>query len=266
MTTRATLYPAADDGIARLALSSEDALNILGQQTLVELNERIEEVAASALTGGCTGVILTGEGGRAFAAGADIRAMATMSRDEAHRYAARGHQVTSALEALPIPVIAAVDGVALGGGLELAMAADIILATESSSFGQPEVRLGLIPGFGGTARLPRFIGMPRARQMILSARRIDAPTACEWGLVAQAYPDRAGLDTAAREYVAQIVANGPGALAAAKALLSDAPGRTNAEALANEQDAFAARFDSAEAHEGIAAFLEKRAPRFRAEN
>lgn len=252
------------DRIATVTIDRPEALNALSVEVLTELADAIEqlEIARLADERALRGVILTGAGGRAFVAGADIRAMSVMDAAAGERIGELGQTITTRLEALGVPVIAAVDGVALGGGCELAMACDLIYATEASRFGQPEVKLGLIPGFGGTVRLPRYVGLARARELIYSGRIIDAATAHSYGLVTELFPDRETMLRAARETLTAMSANGPAAIAAAKATLAHIIGFGTAEALDHELASFAELFGTAEMAEGTGAFLEKRPPQF----
>lgn len=253
-----------DGAIATVTIDRPDALNALSPQVLSELAEAFEhlEVRRLADPNGLRGVVLTGEGGRAFVAGADIRAMSTMDAAAGRRIGQLGQTVTTRIEALGVPVIAAVDGVALGGGCEIAMACDVIYATNGSRFGQPEVKLGLMTGFGGAVRLPRYVGLARARDLIYSGRIIDAETAARYGLVTELFPDREMMMGAALDTLREYAGNGPEAVAASKAVLADTVGMGTHEALERELDGFGRRFDSPEMREGTSAFLEKRPPQF----
>lgn len=250
--------------IATVTIDRPDALNALSPEVLAELADAIEqlEVALLAEPGQIRGVVLTGAGGRAFVAGADIRAMSGMSAEDGRRIGQLGQTISTRLEALPVPVIAAVDGVALGGGCELAMACDVIFATQDSRFGQPEVKLGLIPGFGGSVRLPRYVGLARARELIYTGRIIDAQTAHRYGLVTELFTNREAMLQAAHETLTAIAANGPVAVGATKAVMAETVGLGTHEALGRELDGFAALFDTSEMQEGTSAFLEKRPPQF----
>src|SRR5579864_6679600 len=177
--------------IATLTVNRPPALNALNREVLEEMARVIREVRHDASV---RVLIVTGAGDRAFVAGADIAAMSKMSATEGLEFSRLGHRVMQSFEDLPIPVIAAVNGFALGGGLELAMACDLIIASDKARFGQPEINLALIPGFGGTQRLPRRIGHPRARHLILTGDMIDAKTALEWGLLNQVVAPEQLLD------------------------------------------------------------------------
>lgn len=249
-----------DGGVAVVTIDRPAALNALSASVLEELAEAFDGLveAGSAVRG----VLLVGAGGRAFVAGADIRALASLSPEDASALARRGHRAAAAIEALAAPVIACVDGFALGGGLELALACDVIYATDASSFGQPEVRLGLIPGFGGTVRLPRAVGIARAKELIYSGRRIGVDEAVASGLVARRFADREALLDGARATIAEIAANSPTAVGLAKRVLVAATGQTTEVATELEVAGFEDAFRTADMREGVAAFLEKREPHF----
>lgn len=204
------------------------------------------------------GVVLTGAGEKAFVAGADISSMRDMTPEQSREYAVRTQELTSWIETAPVPVIAAVNGFALGGGCELAMACDYILASENASFGQPEVSLGLIPGFGGTVRLSHYVGIAAAREMILTGRRIDSAEAHRLGLVLRVLPSVEALHAAARESLQLAKRQSPAAVASAKLTTRNARSLDTDEGLALEADAFAGRFGTPDMREGTAAFLEKR--------
>jgi enoyl-CoA hydratase len=249
-----------DADVAIVTIDRPRALNALSAEVLEALDAAFADIAEAAAS--VRGVLLVGAGGRAFVAGADISAMAGRSPEEGERMARLGHRVAARIEACPAPVIACVDGFALGGGLELALACDLIYATDASAFGQPEVRLGLIPGFGGTVRLPRVVGPARAKELIYSGRRIGTDEAVRFGLVARRFADRETLLLGARETVAHIAENSPVAVASAKRVLVAAAGRPTAEAVELEIDGFMSAFGTDDMREGVAAFLEKRTPGF----
>lgn len=249
------------DGIvAVVTIDRPAALNALSAQVLGELERAFTELSDE--SPGIRGVLLVGAGGRAFVAGADIRAMSSLGPAEAAELAHLGHRAAAAIEALPVPVIACVDGFALGGGLEIALACDFIYATDASQFGQPEVHLGLVPGFGGTVRLPRVVGPARAKELIYTGRRIGIDEAVASGLVVRRFPDRDALLDGARSTVAEIGANSASAVGIAKRVLVDAAGRPTDAASELEIGGFEDAFRTDDMHEGVAAFLEKREPRF----
>jgi enoyl-CoA hydratase len=208
-------------------------------------------------------VILTGAGERAFAAGADIKRMQTMTRDEAVAFGRLGQAVTIAIEALPQPVIASVNGFAFGGGCEVALACDIRLASEQAVFAQPEVGLGIPPGWGGSQRLPRLVGAGLAAELIFSGRRVDAAEALRIGLVNAVHPS-ARLLPEANGLAEKIASNSPRAVRAAKSALAVAFGDT-AKGLKVELELFVAGFGKPDQVEGMTAFVEKRKPNFTGE-
>lgn len=203
-------------------------------------------------------VVLYGLAPRSFAAGANIREMAPMGPMEAQRHGARGQATTVAIERLPLPVVAAVHGSCLGGGTEIALACDFIIASDDAMFGQPEINLGVMPGWGGTRRLPRRIGAAAARRWILTGKPVVAREAFDLGLLEKVVP-RSELMPAARALAADLAQKAPVALAAAKFALNHAldPGET--EGLAYELDLWARLFGTPDQKAGMEAFLEKRA-------
>ncbi len=232
-------------------------LNALDARTLDELAEVVAEVEG----GAARALILTGAGEKAFVAGADIAGMAGMTPAEARRFAERGHAVLERLERLAVPTVAAVNGYALGGGCEVALACDLVYASERARFGQPEVNLGIVPGFGGTQRLPRRVGAMRALEILLTGDSYDAARARELGLVLEVLPPERLLPHA-RQQVKKILARGPLAIALAKRLVHAGAGMPLASANELERQGFSALFASGDAREGMRAFLEKRPPRF----
>lgn len=272
-----TLDLELSDAILTVHIHRPKALNALSPHVIAELRqvfgllrEELGQGAAGSVgeradvgpDWSIRGVIITGSGGKAFVAGADITAMQAMGREEAHAYASDAHELTRWIEELPVPVIAAVNGFALGGGLELAMACDLILASENAVFGQPEVGLGLIPGFGGCVRLQQYVGIARAKEMILTGRKISAEEALSSGLVLRVLPDGHALLQAAHETALKSAAQSPAAVSAAKRTIQAVRSLSNEEGLALERDAFADCFDTADGAEGMAAFVEKRRPNF----
>lgn len=249
-----------DGRVAVITIDRPAALNALSAEVLDTLAAIVDELAADPRQ--LAGVLLVGAGGRAFVAGADIRGMAGLTPDEGAESAERGHRAAAALESLPLPVIACVDGYALGGGLELALACDFIYATEQSRFGQPEVRLGLIPGFGGTVRLPRVVGPALAKELIYTGRQLGIDEAERVGLVTKRFADREALLAGARETVELIGTNAATAVGLAKRVLVQAAGTPTATATLLEIEGFRDAFRTEEMAEGVAAFLEKREPRF----
>jgi enoyl-CoA hydratase len=247
------------EGLGTLTINRPKQLNALDVQTLTELGTALELARAQA--GEVRAVILTGAGDKAFVAGADIAAMSRLGPGEAREFAALGHRTLNALEALPVVTIAAVNGFALGGGCELAMACDLIYASERARFGQPEVNLGLIPGFGGTQRLIRRVGLMRAKEMIFSGEVYDAASARAAGLCLEVLPPEQLLEHA-RAKARVIASRGPAAVALCKKVMQLGAEQPLPQALDGERLSFAGLFGGAEAREGMAAFLEKRPARF----
>ncbi len=243
--------------VALLTLSRPDVLNALDHALLAALETALAQVAAEP---GVRALVLTGEG-RAFCAGADIEAMRAMSPLEAEAFSRLGHRSLGALEELAIPTLAAVNGFALGGGCELALACDFVYASERARFGQPEVKLGLIPGFGGTTRLVRRVGLAWAKEIVLGGEPIGAELARDMGLVNRIFaPD--ALLAAALETADGIAARGPVAVRLGKRVLQEGQDADVRVAHALEQHAFAECFSSRDREEGMDAFLAKRDPRF----
>jgi enoyl-CoA hydratase len=244
--------------VAVLTLNRPEALNALSPELLDELEERLDGIERSAET---RVVVVTGAGERAFSAGADIGHMQTASALEARAYARRGHELTGRLEEFAKPVIAAVNGYALGGGCELALACDIRVAAEGARFGQPEVNLGIVPGWGGTQRLARLTSPGFAKEMILTGRPIGAEEALRVGLVNHVVAPGELIDTAVG-IGEQIAEKPPWTIASAKALCNLALEGDLMGHLAREIDAFALAFTTPEQREGMTAFFEKRKPDF----
>lgn len=243
-----------------VTINRPKSLNALNRETLEALRSAIAEVAQRAET---RALIVTGAGGKAFVAGADIAGMANMNRSEGHDFAKLGDEAFGAIEALKVPAIAVVDGFALGGGCELALACDFIYASEKAKFGQPEVKLGIVPGFGGTQRLLRRVGAGMARELIYTGRIINAAEALRVGLVNAVYAPEEVMDKA-KATAAEIAKNGPLAVAGAKSLILSGESMELDAAIADEADAFGRLFESEDQKEGMAAFLEKRAADFKA--
>jgi enoyl-CoA hydratase len=243
-----------ESAIAIVTVDRPEALNALDQPTLTELRDRLAELAANA---DVRVVVLTGAGDRAFIAGADIKAMAKMDVAQAQAWGALGHETASLLEDMPKPTIAAVNGFALGGGCELALACDIRYASQNARLGQPEVTIGIIPGWGGTQRLPRVVGIGAAKELILSGRLVDAEEALRIGLVNAVFPPEELVENA-MELARTLAAKSPLVLAAIKATTA----RTFHGDLGAEAEAFATLFGSEDQSEGMRAFIEKREPRF----
>ena len=239
--------------VAVLTIDRQEALNALNSQVLRDLDDAITKVEQA---DDVFAVILTGAG-RSFVAGADIGEMKDFSAIDGKRFGVRGGSVFLRLENLSKPVIAAVNGFALGGGCELAMACDIRLAAEKAKFGQPEVGLGITPGFGGTQRLPRIVGVSKAMELILTAKTIGAAEAKEIGLVSEVYPPEELMDKA-MELAQAICANAPIAVAESKRCIRMGMQTDIATGAAFEAEAFGVTCGTEDKNEGMGAFLEKR--------
>ena len=247
-----------DDAIAVLTIDRQDKLNSLNQQVLEEIRSALLDLEQDLPRV----TIVTGAGERAFVAGADIAAMNEMSPLEAKRFSEFSHRAMELLDRSLIPSIAAVNGFALGGGCELALACDIRIAAENALFGFPEVTLGILPGMGGTQRLTRLVGPGVAKELIFSGRRIDAEQAHTFNLVNRVVPEGEAL-SAARELAEEIAANGPVAVRHAKAAANKAQDVDLTSGLEYEVDQFALLFGTEDAREGMGAFVEKREPEFK---
>ncbi|MCB9285037.1 MAG: enoyl-CoA hydratase/isomerase family protein [Lewinellaceae bacterium] len=245
------------NGILTVTINREKALNALNTQTMLELKRLFEEDAPNRAL---NGVILTGAGPKAFVAGADISEFLELDVEKGREMAQRGHDTFFAIERFPKPVIAAVNGFALGGGCELAMACHLRIASENARFGQPEVNLGLIPGYGGTQRLIQHIGKGKAMELLLTGDMISAAEALQLGLVNHVVPQESLLEKA-QEILAKITAKGP--IAVAKVIESvNAYFQFDSVGFETEVNAFAHTTGTSDFKEGAGAFLEKRAPVF----
>jgi enoyl-CoA hydratase len=246
------------DQVALLTVNRPQSLNALNAELLDELQgafhalERDRNVKA---------VVVTGSGDKAFVAGADIAEMVENDAVQALAFARKGQQLVDAIGRMSKPVIAAVNGFALGGGLELALACDFIYASEKAKFGLPEVTLGIMPGFGGTQKLARLIGRNRANEMIFSGRILRAAEAESWGIVNAVLPGDVLLDKAI-DIAQKIAANGPLGVAHAKDAVRSGLDMAEADGMRYESALFATLFSSADQKEGMRAFLEKRPARF----
>ena len=252
-----TLSLQTNDRVATITVNRPDKLNALNDRVIAELGEAIDQVVSDSAVGG---VILTGAG-RAFVAGADISELEKHGAVSAKQLAKTGQEVFGRFEASPKPVIAAVNGFALGGGCELAMACHIRIASELAKFGQPEVKLGLIPGYGGTQRLPRLVGRGRALQLLLTGEMIDAQEAYRIGLVNRVV-QAAELLPAANEMMRTILANAPLAIASVVEVVNRGYDATLEDALTLEATAFGLLAATDDKRVGTRAFLEKASARF----
>jgi enoyl-CoA hydratase len=255
------LFEVGDKGIAQITINRADKLNALNADVLSELRSVLGELSSND-DYIVKGLILTGSGEKAFIAGADIKQMQGLDDSGAYEFSKLGQEVSVMLEELNIPVIAAVNGFALGGGCEMAMACDFIYATENALFGQPEVKLGLIPGFGGTQRLARAVGRATARELIYTGRNVGAAEAKELGLVSRVFPSKEALLEAANKTFSEILKNSPLAVGCSKKVINGAVDLPLKEALNYELEEFSIIFKSEDMREGTTAFLEKRKAEF----
>ncbi|HSL91635.1 MAG TPA: enoyl-CoA hydratase-related protein [Candidatus Limnocylindrales bacterium] len=248
------LLVSVSDRIATIIVNRPRSLNALNPATMRELSSALQEIAAGEDAGV---VLLTGAGEKAFVAGADISEMRHFTAVQAMEFSLFGQGVLERIERLPQPVIGVINGFALGGGCELAMACDLLIAADTAKFGQPEVNLGIIPGNGGTQRLPRLVGRNLAKEMVLTGEMISAQRAYEIGLVNRVVP-QADLMNTAREVAARILSKGPVAVRTAKMVMNRGLDLDLSNACALESSVFAVGFSTADRVEGMAAFLEKR--------
>ena len=247
-----------DGGIAVLTIDRQEKLNSLNSQVLEEIKQALLDLQDDPPRV----MLVTGAGERSFVAGADIAAMNEMSPLGAKRFSELSHEAMELLDRSLVPTIAAVNGFALGGGCELALACDIRIAAENALFGFPEVTLGILPAMGGTQRLPRLVGPGIAKELIFSGQRIDAEEARTFNLVNRVVPEGEALN-AARELAEEIAANGPVAVRHAKAAANKAQDVDLTSGLEYETDQFALLFGTEDAREGMGAFAEKREPEFK---
>jgi len=249
------------EGIATISVNRPKALNALNPEVMGEIAEALKQISANK---DVRVAVLTGTGDKAFVAGADISVMANQTPMEAKRFSASGQEVLLTMEAMDIPIIAAVNGFALGGGTEIAMACDFIYASEKAKFGQPEINLGIIPGFGGTQRLARLVGKGWAKELCLTGEIISAQLAKEIGLVNKVFPAEE-LMAETMKTAKLMASKGRAALRAIKQVMNRGNDVDLRNGCAMEVDAFAIAFTSPDAKEGLTAFLEKRKPEFKGE-
>jgi enoyl-CoA hydratase len=247
-----------EDAVAVVTVNRPDAMNALDLATLTELRDQLREIATDSVT---RVVVLTGVGDRAFIAGADIKYMSVLDVSQAQAWGALGHETARLLETMAQPTIAAINGFALGGGCELALACDLRYASTTAKLGQPEINLGIIPGWGGTQRLARATTIGFAKELILTGRLVDADEAQQRGLV-NAVHEPEELMAKSLELARSLAKLSPLALAAAKAAANHALQGDHVENLASEADHFSELFTSDDAREGLTAFIEKRDARF----
>ncbi|MDA8692992.1 enoyl-CoA hydratase-related protein [Saprospiraceae bacterium] len=253
-----TLLIDIEDQIAIVTVNRPKALNAINDKVMTELNE----VFTSHLNPKeLKGVIITGSGEKAFVAGADISELSKKTGDEGYTVSKKGHDTYNAIESFSVPVLAAINGFSLGGGNELAMSCHIRIASVNARFGQPEVNLGLIPGYGGTQRLIQYIGKGRAMELLLTGDMIDVEKALEYGLITHVTTPENLLDTA-KKIITKISQKGPEAVARTIDMVNAYFDKTS-NGFVKEIDGFKKSIASDESTEGVAAFLEKRKPNFR---
>ena len=241
-----------EGAVCVMTISAPKSLNALNSQILNEIGDFIDSIDVSSTHT----LIITGDGEKSFVAGADISEMASLNEDEGFAFGKRGADVFRKIETLPIPVIAAVNGFALGGGCELSLACDIRICSSNAKFGQPEVGLGIIPGFSGTVRLARTVGMGMAKQLIYTGKAIRADEALRIGLVNAVY-EPAELMPAAKQLAEQICCNAPIAVAYAKECINEEYDMPSDEAIRYENEIFGNCFATEDQKNGMKAFLEK---------
>jgi enoyl-CoA hydratase len=247
------------DGIAVVTINRPDKRNALNSATITEIRSAFQMLREDH---GVRGVILTGAGDKAFIAGADVAELSRMTPLSGVEVSRAGQDTLRSIETMPVPVIAAINGFALGGGLEIALACHIRIASENARLGLPEVKLGIIPGYGGTFRLPRVVGRGRALELILTGEMIDAADAHRIGLVNHVVPQAALLSTA-RTLVDKIAANGPVAVALAIQAVDNSYHNSTEDAQRLEANMFGLLASTTDMHEGMNAFLEKRTAGFK---
>lgn len=247
-----------DGAIATITINNPQELNALDVDHLRELKSTFEDVSSRS---DVRVILLTGAGDRAFVAGANIKRMSVMSREEGMEFGELGHAVAHAIEAAPQPVIAVINGFALGGGCELSLACDIRLCSDTAVFAQPEVGLGIPPGWGGSQRLPHLVGKGIASELIFTGRRVKAEEALRIGLVNAVNPADELMDAAVK-MASTIAANSPQAVQLSKRLIARSGVDAPVEALDAEARAFADVFEGHDQREGMTAFVEKRKPTF----
>ena len=246
------------NNICTLTINRPKQFNALNENVLRELDKNIQNIEKNKQ---CRAVILTGAGKQAFIAGADIKSMNKMDNKSARKFSNLGQKLTLRIERLHIPVIAAVNGYALGGGCEFALSCHIRYASDNAIFGQPEVGLGLMAGFGGTQRLPRLLGKGRGMELLLSGKNIKANEALSIGLVNKVFPLEE-LIHAAEKLALNISKNAPLAITGTIRAVNEGLDMELIDGLKKEQSEFSKLFDSPDTHEGISAFIEKRSPEF----
>ncbi|MGD0160509.1 MAG: enoyl-CoA hydratase-related protein [Candidatus Bathyarchaeia archaeon] len=247
------------EGIATITLNRPEALNAFSREVVDEILQALQDVMNDE---NVRVVVLTGAGEKAFSAGADIKSMIGMTVLKARELSLMGEKLCLALENLEKPVIAALNGYALGGGLEVAMSCDLRIASENARMGQTEINIGLIPGWGGTQRLTRLIGRTKAKELVFTGRMIDAKTAEQLGIINMAVPQDKFKETV-RQFALDLVSKAPVAVRVAKALINKGADISLDSALALEREGFGVVASTEDLKEGVSAFTEKRKPVFK---
>lgn len=256
-----TILFSREDAVAVIKFNRPKALNAINVDVIRETNRALDEIEQDSTL---KVLVLTGEGDKAFVAGADISHMVNLSPIQAREFSRAGQEMLFRLERLPMPVIASVNGFALGGGTEIAMACDFIYASDKAKFGQPEITLGIIPGFGGTQRLSRLVGKAMAKELCMTGVMIGAPEAKEIGLVNRVFPDDALWDETMKA-AGKIASMGKVSLKAVKDCIERGYDVDLRDGCYMESDAFGLCMASPDGKEGMSAFLEKRKPEFKGE-
>ena len=244
--------------IGILTINRPDSLNAMNREVLLELINELKKIQSNK---DIRVIIITGSGEKAFIAGADIKLMQKMNREEALEFANLGQELANLIEKSAKPVIAAVNGYALGGGCEIALSCHLRISSDNAIFAQPEVKIGLLPGWGGTQRLPRIIGRGLANEIILTGRNVTAKEALDIGLVNKVVPQKELMNTCF-DIANMILKNSPNAIAESIKLIRLAAGAKLKKGLSKEAKSFSELFETEETAEGLTAFVEKRPPKF----
>ena len=253
-----TLYE-TEDGIATITINRPKALNALNKQAVQEISSRLDEAEEDETV---KVIVITGAGDKGFCVGLDLKSVKGISAVDGMNLSLRGQKLTKKIEELRKPVIAAINGYALGGGLEMAMSCDLRIASDNARMGQTELNVGLIPGWGGTQRLPRLVGRAMAKELIFTAKMIDAKTAKQLGLLNEVVPPDE-LKSAVKKFAAELITKPPVGLQLAKQLINSSIETDLTKGLVQEAQAFGVLASTEDFDEGVAAFIEKRKPKFK---
>ena len=249
---------AKNNKIGIVTVNRPESLNAMNRDVVIEFISKIEGLLSE---GDIRVIIITGSGEKAFIAGADIKLMQKMNKSEAYEFANLGHKLANTLENSDKPIIAAVNGFALGGGSEIALACHIRVASDNAVFAQPEVKIGLLPGWGGTQRLPRIIGKGLANELIITGRNVDAQEALEIGLVNRVVSKEELINTCV-DIAQLIIKNSPNAISESIKLINLSSGTELNKGLSKEAEEFSELFETEETTEGLTSFVEKRPPKY----